>query len=128
MSEVVRARIEAEQARRLADLHPLDRMRRYQADAAEKKYAEVAETARRQRAERRDQREREIDQRVRVVVAEEMSRLLDDLSNKFAVPLGELLQRELGALERKLAEVENMLKAKQHEPAPPISLHRRAAN
>jgi hypothetical protein len=129
--DLARARTEACEARSIADMLPEDRMAQHRAYAAERKLAEVRETCRRQRDERRDHREREIDARIHAVVAQAMDGLLDDLTNKFAVPLGELMQRELGALERKLADVEAMLRTVRKPPdsSAPIPLRdRRVAN
>jgi hypothetical protein len=130
--DVARAEAEARQARRLADTFPDDRGYRDQAYAAERKLSKLRaldDFASEQRDDNRlavieqrldaiEQQLADFDRRVDRRVAGALSDLLADIETKFAVPLGELLRKELGALERKLAEVQTLLRATPSEIEP----------
>jgi hypothetical protein len=139
MDDLARAKAEARQARRLADTFPDNRTYQDCAFHAARKLAEMRaqdDFASNQRDDDRlnviearldaiEQRLDEIDSRTRVAIAEAVKGLCDELNVGFAQPLGEMLKRELGELERKLGHLEQLWRTvpKLSDPAPPRSMH-----
>jgi hypothetical protein len=79
---------------------------------------EKAETARRLREARRDRREREraaieadIDARVREAIERERTVTIDTTLDIVGTAIGELLERNLGPVEKKLSELQTELRA-----------------
>jgi chromosome segregation ATPase len=124
MTDLERARAEAEQARGVSNLYPFDGMRRYKAEAAESTLATLVETERRQREARYDHRER--DRQMQVVPAvdwDEVDRRIDeklmDAAERMGGLLGESLnevvanfKRELTKRDAKIQTLRDVLEAK----------------
>jgi hypothetical protein len=120
MTDLERARAEAEQARGVSNLYPLDGMLKYKAEGCESVLATLVETERRQREARHDHCER--DRQTQVVPAvdwDEVDRRIDeklmDAAERMGGALGESLNEVMANFKGALAKRDHAIQGLRDE-------------